>query len=40
MQDHAPSGARFELEYLIGEGGVGQVYKGRDTQTGQEEAIS
>lgn len=39
MQDHAPSGARFELEYLIGEGGVGKVYKGRDTHTGQPVAI-
>lgn len=39
MQDHVPSGARFELEYLIGEGGVGRVYKGRDTHTGQPVAI-
>ena len=39
MQDQAPGGARFELEYLIGEGGVGRVYKGRDTQTGQPVAI-
>jgi DNA-binding NarL/FixJ family response regulator len=39
MQDHGPTGARFVLEYLIGEGGVGQVYKGRDTHTGQSVAI-
>jgi NarL family two-component system response regulator LiaR len=30
---------RFELGYLIGEGGVGRVYKGTDTQTGEPVAI-
>jgi NarL family two-component system response regulator LiaR len=30
---------RFELGYLIGEGGVGRVHKGLDTQTGEPVAI-
>ncbi len=30
---------RFELGHLIGEGGVGRVYKGTDTQTGEPVAI-
>jgi len=30
---------RFELGYMIGEGGVGRVYKGLDTQAGEPVAI-
>lgn len=32
-------GGRFELGVLIGQGGMGDVYHGRDTQTGQTVAI-
>ena len=39
MENRRLIAERFELAYLIGEGGVGQVYKGRDTQTGQAVAI-
>jgi NarL family two-component system response regulator LiaR len=39
MQDPQVVANRFELGYLIGEGGVGRVYKGLDTQTGGAVAI-
>jgi NarL family two-component system response regulator LiaR len=39
MEDRQVVANRFELDYLIGEGGVGRVYKGLDTQTGEPVAI-
>jgi NarL family two-component system response regulator LiaR len=39
MEDRQVVANRFELGYLIGEGGVGRVYKGVDTQTGEPVAI-
>jgi NarL family two-component system response regulator LiaR len=39
MEDRQVAANRFELDYLIGEGGVGRVYKGLDTQTGEPVAI-
>jgi len=39
MEDRKVAANRFELGYLIGEGSVGRVYKGRDTQTGETVAI-
>jgi len=34
-----PIGGRYEQEQLIGQGGMGAIYKGRDLQTGQVVAI-
>ncbi len=39
MEDRQVVANRFEIGYLIGEGGVGRVYKGLDTQTGEPVAI-
>jgi serine/threonine-protein kinase len=39
MEDRQVVANRFELSYLIGEGGVGRVYKGLDTQSGEPVAI-
>ena len=39
MDDPQVVANRFELSYLIGEGGVGRVYKGLDTQSGEPVAI-
>jgi NarL family two-component system response regulator LiaR len=39
MDDPQVVANRFELGYLIGEGGVGRVYKGTDSQTGEPVAI-
>jgi NarL family two-component system response regulator LiaR len=39
MEDRQVVANRFELDYLIGEGGVGRVYKGLDTQTAEPVAI-
>jgi len=39
MEDRQVVANRFELSYMIGEGGVGRVYKGLDTQSGEPVAI-
>ena len=39
MSDPRPIADRFELGHLIGEGGVGRVYRGLDTETGDPVAI-
>ena len=39
MEDPQVVANCFELDYLIGEGGVGRVYKGLDTQSGEPVAI-
>ena len=40
MEDRQVVANRFELSYLIGEGGVGRVYKGLDTRSGEPVAIT
>ena len=39
MEDSHLIAGRFELGYFIREGGVGRVYKGRDTRSGEPVAI-